>query len=235
MMDEEVLLEAELVPDPDEAQEMGSQVPQLIGDQELRGCRFLLVRRTAEPFKTDSLKGLAVELACTFQPAPNTRFSWAQIVLNLVQPTDANFLDVGPEAVRESEPVRFTFDSKGKLGVKYVPLSAEMEESAKQEFSVYHCDIQGSGASTKKARWDFRENPHTLQGLGRNQSLTFLLPEAPHFAFQASMSARIVRGGLNGVIESARSLISGPNVASYAVELDFPAPQPSRIARFLFG
>ncbi len=101
-----------------------------------------------------------------------------------------------------------------------------MEESAKQQFSVYHCDIQGSGASTRRARWDFRKNPHTLQGLGRNQSLTFLLPEAPHFAFQASMSARIVRGGLNGVIESARSLISGPNVAFYAVEVDYPPPQP---------
>jgi hypothetical protein len=235
MMNEELLFETELVPDPDEAQEMGAQIPQLIGDQDLRGCRLLLVSRAVQPFQADSLKGLAVELSCAFQPALNSRFTWAQIVLDVLQPSDARFFDVGPEAVREGEPVRFTLDSRGKLGVKYTPLSGEIQDSEKQEFSIYHCDVQGSGAGTAKARWDFRENPHTAQGLGPSQPLTFVLPQSPRYILRSTISARIVRAGLHGAVDAARSLIGRPDKRTYPFELDFPPPGGSKIARFLFG
>jgi hypothetical protein len=224
-VEEELLIDESLVPDPDENQEMGPRDIEPIADEDLKGSRFLLVRRSVEPLDLDGSLGSAVELACTFQPALGARFTWAQLVLRLTAPERSLFIDVAPHDVREGEPVRFTVDVKGKLGLKYSPVEASSEGEEKTEFAVYHCAVQGSGSGTALARWDFRENPHTRNGLGQDQSLTLTLPFTGKVSADVRVATRVARGGLAGAIEGIRDLILRPDAKRYTISFEIPERQ----------
>ncbi len=230
-MSDELLLDEPLIADTNAEEEMGPNDAEPIADEDLKGSRLLLIRRAVEAIDLEGTPGGAVELVCTFQPARNARFTWAQIVLKLTMPDGLRFLDVAPHDVKEGDSVKFTVDIKGKLGVKHVPAEAGIEAGEKKEFSIYHCAVQGSGAGTALARWDFRENPHTQAGLGQDQSLTLTLPCTGKIRAEARVATRIARAGVGGAIQALRDLVLGRGPEPYTVSFEIPAGQDDSVTR----
>jgi hypothetical protein len=62
-----------------------------------------------------------------------------------------------------------------------------------------------------------------------------VLPESAHYLLEASISARIVRGALNGVVDAAKSLIGRTDARKFPIQIDLPPIQTSRVVRFLLG
>ena len=210
--------------------------PETLSDANLRGNRLLLVKRAVEGLELDGRRGGVVQIACVFHPAEGTRFSWAKVELLLTEPVGVRVVDVAPREVREGEPVSFTVDGKGKLALRYQVAEAGAEKSVRREFAVYHCAVQGSGESTSLARWDFTENPHTRDGIGREQVLALTLPVTGAVGGTLAVNARLVRAGMLGRVETIRELVLGGGVHQrrYPVSFDIPATSPpSALARFL--
>lgn len=232
--DDELLVDTALIPDPDADEELGPSDVVAIGDEEIRGCRLLIVRRAVEPIEVGGVAAGAAQLACTFQPAPGLRFVWARLVLRLTAPDGVTLLDLAPREVREGEPVRFTVDGKGKIGVNYQVVEVGTEESVKKEFSVYHCAVQGSGEGTAIARWDFAENPHRRDGISREQVLALTLPVVGEVMGEVTLTARVTRPGVAGALDAIRDLVLGHTQRRYPVLLTIPErPSPRGPLRFL--
>jgi hypothetical protein len=232
---DEVLIDAPLVPDPDADEEMGPTDIEAIADQDLEGSRLLLVRRAAEPIDLEGTPGGAISFACTFQPADGTRFTSALLLLRLNTPEGVRIIDVAPRDVPD-QPVQFAVDRKGTLSVKPKLVEASVEAGTRKEFAVYHCAVQGSGAGTALARWNFRENPHRRDGLGREQVLVLTLPVTGPVTATVSVSARLERDGLRGRLEALRDLILGvrPEDRQYPLSFEIPQQPPrSGLSRFL--
>ncbi|HEX8141477.1 MAG TPA: hypothetical protein VF553_02710 [Pyrinomonadaceae bacterium] len=234
--DEMLLIDEPLAPDPDADEEMGPGDVEAIADEDLKGSRLLLVRRAAEAVDLDGTPGGAVEFACTFQPGRDARFTWARLLLRLNTPAGIHIVDLAPRVVREDEPVRFTLDRSGKLGLSYQIAEASVERGTHKEYAVYNCSIQGSGEGTSLARWDFNENPHRKDGLGREQVLALTLPVNGSVTGTVSVNARVTRPGLRGRMDAIRDLVLGtrPEERHYAIAFEIPqAPPPKGLARFL--
>lgn len=230
--DKDVLIDAAMVPDPDADEEMGASEVEAIADEDLKGSRFRAVRRGIEAIDLEGVRGGAVELGCIFQPAFGTRFVYARIVFRILAPAGLTFLSVQPHEVRENEPVRFSVDAKGKLGLKYGLASAGAELGRKEEYSLYHCAVQGSGEGFAEAIWDFRENPVRRDGIGHEQVLAVTLLRTGPIVGHIEVSARLASSGLLRL----RDLVLGAPHADrgYRIAFDIPdAPPPSGLARFL--
>lgn len=217
-----VLVDSTLVPDPDAEEELGADAVAAIADEEIRGCRLLVVRRAVEPIELGGAAGGAVQLGCTFQPAPGLRFTWARLVLRLTGPDGVLIVDVAPRKVPEGEPVRFTVDGKGKIGVNAQGVEVGAEETVKKEFTIYHCSVQGSGEGTSIARWDFAENPHSRGGIVREQVLALTLPATGDVTGEMTVTARLVRPGIGGALDAIRDLVLGQPDYRYSLRLVVP-------------
>lgn len=224
MDDHEILIDAPLVPDADADEEMGSSNTETITDEDLRGSRFLLVRRAVEAIDIDGTPGGAIKFACTFHAVSGTRFVEARLALRLSEPPGVNIHDLAPREVRENEPVRFKVDDKGKFSLGYAKVGAELgQESEKSaEFAIYHCAIKGSGENTALARWDFTENPHKQDGIGHEQVLALTIPVTGRVAGTLSVSARLVRPGLKGTWDAIRELVIGADERNYPLSFTIP-------------
>ncbi len=233
MATEETLVDAALVPDPDSDEELGPGDMAAIADEDVRGCRLLIVRRAVEAIEVDGVAGGAAQIACTFQPASGVRFVWARLLLRLTSPADVTIIDLAPREVREGEPVRFTVDGTGKIGVNYEFVEVGTEESVKKEFAVYHCSIQGSGAGTAVARWDFSENPHRRDGISREQVLALTVPVIGEVTGEVLLTARVSRSGIGGALDAVRDLVLGRGERRYPIRLIVPEP-PSFLGRLRF-
>lgn len=236
--DEALLIDAPLTPDPDADDEMGPGDVEAIADEDLRGCRLLLVRRAVEPIDLDGNPGGVLQMACTLQASQGIRFTYAQFRLSLLTPAGVKIIDIAPRVMEEPHPVEFTLDGKGKLGVKNLPVPVEpsVEFGMSKKFAVYHCQVQGSGEGTNMARWDFRENPDRRSGLGQEQILTLTLPLTGQVAGTVSVNARLARSGVRGSLEAIRDMILGPkpNDRFYPISFEIPkSPSPRGLARFL--
>lgn len=228
--DEMLLIDAPLVADPDADEEMGPGDAEAIADEDLEGSRLLLVRRVAEAVDLDGTPGGAVQIACTFQPARDTRFTWARLLLRLSTPQGVRIVDLAPRVVREDEPVRFTLDRSGKIGLSYKVAEASAEAGKHKEYVIYYCSIQGSGEGTSLARWDFNENPHRKDGLEREQVLALTVPVTGTVTGTVSVNARLTRAGLRGRIAAIRDLVLGanPGERSYPFAFEIPATPPAK-------
>jgi hypothetical protein len=233
---DEVLVDAPLVPNPDAGQELGPDAPQTLSDADLQGSRLLIVRRAAMGMELESGSYGVVQIACVFQPAEGARFTWARIALRLEAPPGVRLLDLEPRVVPEGEPVQFTLDGRGRLGLRVLGGAARAERSVRKEFAVYHCSVQGSGESTSLARWDFTENPHRRNGIGPEQVLALTVPVVGTVSGTLTASARLARGGVAGGLERVRDLVLGarPHERRYPVSFHITTgPRPSDDARFL--
>ena len=138
----------------------------------------------------------------------------------------------------DPNPVEFTLNRKGQLGVTGLPVPVEpgVEICSSKKYTKYHCRVQGSGEGTNLARWDFKENPYRRDGIGQEQVLTLTLPVTGQVTGNVIVSARLARSGLHGRIEAIRDLILGtkPNKRSYQITFEIPEmPSPNGLARFL--
>lgn len=239
MSDQETLLaDVPLVADPDASEEMGASDIEAIADEDIKGSRLLLVRRIIEPIDLEGTPGGIVQLVCTFQPAEGTRFSSAQFRLRLATPAGLRVVDLAPRVIDDAHPVEITIDKRGKLGLNIpsVPVEPSLEIGTSKKYIRYHCTVQGSGAGTSLARWDFRENPDRRDGIGREQVLTLTLSKIGSITGSVIVSARLVRSGLRGRIEAIRDMIvgGGPSDRSYPIAFEVPkAPSPDGLAAFL--
>jgi hypothetical protein len=234
--DELLLVDEPLAPDTDADEELGPGDIEAIADEDLKGSRLLIVRRAVEAVELDGTPGGAVELACTFQPARDARFTWARLLLRLKTPEGIRIVDLAPRVVREDEPVRFSLDRSGKLGLSYQLAGAGVEKGTRKEYAIYNCSIQGSGEGTALARWDFNENPHRKDGLGREQALALTLPVTGRVTGTVSINARLARPGVRGRMEAIRDLVLGarPGEREYPLAFEIPAaPRSKGLARFL--
>jgi len=231
---DDVLIDIPLIPDPDADEEMGSDDIEVITDEELRDCRLLVVRRAVEAIDFNGKAGGAIQLNCSFQPGSKTRFSWARIVLRLTEPDSITFLDIQPREVRESEPVQFTLDNVGQIGMKYSGIESSAEESRSVAFAQYFCVVHGSGEGTNKARWDFNENPQRKDGIGREQVLAITLPGNGNVQAMLKVNARLNSPGLKGKAEAIRDMVLGAPNWEHPVDLTIPVQPPkSGLSRFL--
>jgi hypothetical protein len=225
---DELLIDAPLIADPDADEEMGPSDLAAIADEDLKGSRLLVVRRAVEPIDLDGTAGGLVQLACTFQPAERTRFTSAHFRLRVTAPPEARIVDLAPRVIQDSNPVEFTFDNTGKLGIQWPLLESNVESSSQRKYTTYHCRVQGSGEGTTMARWDFREDPDRQDGLGQEQVLNFTLPVTGPITGSVIVSARLARSGVQGKLEAIRDLVLGssPVERHYAIAFTIP-PSPS--------
>ena len=222
MADElELLVDAPLVVDPDADEELGDGGG-AIADEDLNGSRLLLAKRAVTPIVIDGKAGGLVELSCTFQPAYETRFTWARLTILLQTPEGIQIVDLAPRQIEDERPVKITVDGKGSLGLTHGPAEAGAERSTTKEYEVYHCAVQGSGISTAKARWDFRENAHRKDGLGAEQALVMTLPVSGKVSGLLLLNARLARSGGGGVVDAVRDLILGGRKRDYSFSLEIP-------------
>lgn len=233
-----VLIDAALVPDPDADEEMGSTDIEAIADEDLKGSRLLLVCQAIEPVDLEGTPGAVVQLACTFQPDQGTRFTFAQFRLRLLTPDGIVIIDLAPRSLDDPEPVEITLNRKGQLDLASLPVPIEpgFEIGSSKKFVKYHCRVQGSGAGTSLARWDFKENPYRRDGIGQEQVLTLTLPVTGRVTGNVIVSARLVRSGFRGSIVAIRDMILGgeANGRSYPIVFEVPeTPSPDGLARFL--
>jgi hypothetical protein len=220
-VNEDLLIDAPLIPDPDVDHEMGSRDLALIADEELKGCRLLIVRRAILPIVVDGSAGGLLKVGVSFQATHGTRFVWARIVVELGQPEGAVFVDVKPDTKMDDLPVKFTVDVSGKLSASY-GVKAGVGEETKTEFDVYYCAVHGTGAGTTKARWEFEENPQRKDGLGREQPLLMTLRETGRVTGNVSVYAKIVRSGLQGGLDAVAHLVLGPDEHHAPLTLEVP-------------
>lgn len=231
-----LLIDAPLIPDPDAEEELGPTDIEAIADEDLKGSRLLLVRRAIEPIDLEGTAGGIVQLVCTFQPAQGTRFTSAQFRLRLVTPEGIKIIDLAPRFIEDPHPVIVTVDSKGKLEFKIVSINGTAEDSVSKKYAIYHCKVQGGGAGTSLARWDFRENPDRRDGIGQEQVLTLTLPVTGQVSGSVIVSARLARFGLQGSLEAIRDMILGtyPKERFYPITFTIPQiPSANGLNRFL--
>lgn len=229
------LIDLPLVPDSDADEEMGPADMEAIADEDLRGSRLLLTRRTAEPIEIEGQVGGLVEFLCTFQPAYGTRFLWASLTLRFHTPDGIKLIDLAPRAVNDEEPVQFTINEKGMLGLEHKPAKIGVETEVKKTLASYSCIVQGSGISTAVARWDFRENPHKRDGLGAEHQLVTTLSVTGQVKGAVSVSARLARPGLSGNLTALRDMIIGPGKRTYDIEFEIPEKATSKESTHFLG
>jgi hypothetical protein len=231
-----LLIDEPLVPDPDAEEELGATDVEAIADEDLTGSRLLLVRRAIEPLDLGGTPGGVVQLACTFQPASGARFTSAQLRLRLATPAGIRIIDLAPRSLDDPNPVEFTLDKKGQLGLKSFPVEPGVEIGSSKKYVKYHCKVQGSGEGTGLARWDFKENPDRGDGIGQEQVLTLTLPVIGPVTGSVIVSARLARSGLRGKMAAIRDLILNkkPDEHFYPIRFEIPEkPTPGGLARFL--
>lgn len=225
MIENDILLERFLIPDPDAERELGGSSQAVITDAEIKNCRILVTRKEITLADFTGIPGGMVQLSCSFQPAVGTRFSYGQFWLQLLQPNDIRFFDISPRIVNDPNPVEFTLDHKGTITLKHptFPLEPSLERGTSKKYTRYHCSVQGTGIGTNIARWDFRENPDRKDGIGLEQIVSFTVPTQSIIEASVMVSARIVRSGMPGMIDAVRDLILGSQLNDHAVpiQIDF--------------
>jgi hypothetical protein len=224
-----LLIDAPLIPDPDAMQELSAPDIEAIADEDLKGSRLLLVRRGVRSINVGGTPGGAVEFVCTFQPADGTRFVSARLVMHLVTPQGIKIVALAP-SVKPDEAVKYTIDDKGKFSVSVKKVvEAGREQNVHTEYAFYNCAVQGSGTGTSLARWTFRENPARRDGLGPEQSLALSLPLVGSVHGTVSVSARLARPGLAGVIDAIRDLVLGPSPDERQYQIAFEIPEAQHV------
>jgi hypothetical protein len=207
---DDLLIDVRLIPNPDADEEMSGNDIEKLSDEEIRGSRFLLVKRAVEIIDINGQNGGAIQLSCEFQPAENTRFTWGSISLTLISPNGAKFISVQPEVIKDGNPVNFQIKGNGKITLGYADIAgAEVSREKQKQFVVYENLVQGTGEGTAKAVWIFKENTGK-SGLTPRNILSFTIPTTGIVKAELSVNCRVVRSGIAGVVDKLRDLIIEP-------------------------
>lgn len=240
-MNEPLLLDATLIPDPLAEGELGPNEARSIADTDVKGARIQLAQTALERVDIDGEAGLALALAAVFHAPPAARFSYGEIRLRLVAPTDALFVDVAPVTEQDQVAVNFTLSRSGKISLNTEDLpvmpSASVEQGKTRAFTIYHCAVRASGSASRRALWTLSENPDTRQGIGHSTQLALTLRGTGPFAADVLVSARLIKPGLAGQVAAIRDMILGPAlnpVSEHRVEFSAPAKPQKASGWFAF-
>lgn len=225
------LIDSTLQPDPLTDQEMGGPtpredgtLPEAITDQEIHDCRMLLVLQEATPLPLNGGSGGAVALNCTFQPAAGLRFVHARLTITLEQPEGIRIIDLSPRTSPQ-ETVKTTIDRRGQLGFEFMGAKAGIEIGRQFEFQYYHCEVRGSGADDRPARWDFSEHPERRGGLANDHALFLTLANSGTIRGRVTLSGLVERPGLMGVRDRLVRWVqlgASPEVPYIRLEMEIP-------------
>jgi hypothetical protein len=224
---DKILLDAPLLPDPDSIREMGIRPPaEQVTDADVAGSRILIVQRDLGLHKPRDGGGAAVELACSFHPAAGARFVSGRVLLQLQRPVDATFIDIAPEQIVEPVKVTISYAADGKITVGYKKIATGEtggETKEELEYGSFICFVRGSGTASRRAIWDFSEDPHLKLGIGLNQVLAMTVPASGVVAGSLTVTAVLAKSGFIGAV---RDLVLGRTRAerSCAVTLFEPGP-----------
>ena len=200
----DVLLDAALVPDPDESREMSVRPKaEQVSDEDVAGSRILIVRRDLGLRKPRQGGGAGVELQCSFQPAEGTRFVSGRVLVQLREPQDATFIDIAPTIIREPVKVNISYEANGKISVGYKKIiTGESGGKAGRglEYGSYICFVKGTGATSRRARWDFTEDTHLKTGIGLDQVLAMTLPASKEVTANLTVTAVLAKAGIVGAL-----------------------------------
>lgn len=144
-------------------------------------------------------------------------------------------IEVAPVELRTADPVTFKVTSSGKISFEKL-VKAEIGAAREVSYSTYPCLVRGSGAASAFATWSFEEHAQARGGLGQAQDLILTLAGAGPFQAEVRVSARLLRPGLEGMLDRVRDLILGPGLeagAARPVTLALP-PAPARSGLFAF-
>lgn len=226
------LLDTALVPDLDAEQELSGDRVEALSDDEISGARVRLLRKTIETIEGGD--DVAVALTAEFHPAPATRFTYATVMVRLIDPAGAQVIDVSPVELHSADPVTFKVTSSGKISIEKL-VKAELGASRETSYSVYPCLVRGSGAASSFATWSFEEHAEAHSGIGQFQDLILTLSGKGPFQAEVRVAARLLKPGLAGALERVRDMILGPSLAgaSHSVTLTVPAA-PARSGLFGF-
>jgi hypothetical protein len=209
LSDDEVLLDAELIGDPDSARELGpAKTAELLADEDIKGSRILIVRRNPGPRQDQVGGGALVEINCAFQSEEGMRFVSGRVTIQLVHPHGAVFLDVAPTEIRDPVKVTYTLEPGGKISLGLGRLSVEPSMTAKSqvEYNSFICRVRGSGVGSARAIWDFEEDAVLKQGIGPSQALAVTVPASQTVNAELLVKATIAK---NGWLGAARDLVLG--------------------------
>ena len=207
----ELLFEAPLVADTDADSELhvASAEVEALSDDEIAGSRVRLLRKTVE--RSDDEAATAILFTTEFHPAPAARFTHASIVLDFISPENSKLISVAPSEVRANEPITFEVTRSGKISIEKVA-KAELGKSTKVSYSVYPCMVRGSGVASHLARWTLEEQSPGNDGIGQSQDLALTLAGEGPFIAEVTVSARLLKPGIRGMVQRVRELILGPEL-----------------------
>lgn len=225
----------DLAPDPAELTEMRGGRRELITDEEIGKSRIVVTQLAAEALQ-ESTVGPAgiVTFDVTFHPDRGNRFIYAKLVLSVLEPTGAAFIDCQPRETI-TEAVEVAVDSKGSvsLGVPKI-VGGGAEVGRKISFTGRHRVVRNSGAGTTIAVWEFEEAPVLNEGILHQVDLVVTLPAGAPIRCALSVTADLARPGLDGALKWFRRMIFGDRRHELIIEIPVAPPPPER-SRFWFG
>jgi hypothetical protein len=224
---DKILLDAPLLPDPDSSHEMGGRPKaEQVTDEDVAGSRILIVQRDLGLRKPRDGGGAAVELTCSFHPAPRARFVSGRVLLQLRRPVTGTFIDVAPTQITEPVKVSISYAANGKITLGYKKIATgEASGEAKEtvEYGSFICFVRGSGAGSRRAIWDFSEDPYLKLGIGLDQVLAMTVPASDIVVGSLTVTAALAKSGLIGAV---RDLVLGRTRAERTCSITLCEPSP---------
>lgn len=230
-MSNDILVEDDLVLDPDALQELSTRSPEALSENSLKGARFRLVKLAAEQRDVGGDSCLAVALQAEFQAPPGGRFTDADVEIVLKSPAQARFGDVAPTDVRARTEVQHEVTRSGKLQASPSDISAELNAGTTRTFTTYTCHVKGIGIGGTMATWRLEEDPVTRAGFGANNPLFVTIMGTLPVEATVQMRCALRSPGLRGVGEDVLEFILGSSLSPGEVRkvtFDAPSEPPAK-------
>lgn len=178
-------------------------------DQEVRllarANRLALVRGTVErhPAVQQGTDALDVPFRCVAHPAPDCRFRWVRIVLNLAPTAGTVISDLVPRNEVADQPVNITTTYRGGLSfhIAAIAVSPELSAERSTQRDVYFPSVTSSGIGLTHAIWDFTAVANAPLRVDRDLRLLAALPSTTdRIDVQVTLRASVVADGLLGAL-----------------------------------
>jgi len=152
------------------------------------------VQFSSKPAKVAGKTVTDLQFLLVAHPHPECMFDWVRLVISLEQWPDAEVTDMMPRSEKGDQPVKYTIsDEKGiSIEATSIKLGPNYTRKISEEHTVYFEKITVSGKGSRKALWDFRQQPHTRLHLENLMKLKVMhdsavtLPEAS-FSIEANL------------------------------------------------
>lgn len=221
---EEIMLALPLEADRIADQELGQEQGNAIADEELKGCRLLLVKKKVYPINHERGPSGFIQFACNFQPGDGTRFGFANLSLNFIEPGGIEILELKPKMLEISDDPINPHAPEGRQTANGIQQTSTATGGNRLPNLNYLCKISGTGEGTTLARWNFSENPQRKFGLGGEQVLNLMLLAQGVVRGKAMVTARLIKPGLGGSYQKIRDLILGASSEDRTYNFEFKIP-----------